>query len=138
MGSPLEDVEGPLLAATPDITILKVPGTDEAALLASARHADVRIRHVERKDVVAASVTLVVLAHPGDGARRPLEEDYKQTLIELEYWTKLLAGRCGRLAGTGFAARYPGIVEAVSQHALQLGARLTVAAGATWWLPSGL
>lgn len=89
------------------------------------------------ENVLVADLTLVVSRCPErDAAPMPPEDEYARTFASLEYWSQVLRESSGIVAGCGFAAQHPGIVEAVSQYALQRDTHVSLSADSTWWIRS--
>merc|ERR1712205_80147 len=92
-----------------------------------------------RQELSFDSIELVFLAVVGAGADvagLSVEEEFAFTAEELEYWSRRLQGRgLGKLAGSGFIAEHPGVVEAVSRYALAVDSPVVLSADATWWMP---
>eukprot|EP00927_Polykrikos_kofoidii_P021261 TRINITY_DN20181_c0_g1_i1.p1 TRINITY_DN20181_c0_g1~~TRINITY_DN20181_c0_g1_i1.p1 ORF type:complete len:773 (+),score=116.63 TRINITY_DN20181_c0_g1_i1:343-2661(+) len=115
---------------------------------------------VSRKEVPADALALVAIACPphttittvsspvldGATAEQLQQAQFEFVSTEIAYWTNHASGggsgegSVGErtnggfiVAGCGLSPRHPHIVEAVGLHAIQRGARVSVAADGVWW-----
>lgn len=114
------------------------PEPNGAATLSANRvvHHDGQLHLAQQVDhVEVARISVIFMTCPSrDAMVASAEDQYRSVLADLEYWSHKMEGGSAVVAGCGFTAQSPGIVEAVSQHALRRATRVKLAADTAWWI----